>query len=65
VERSSPYVTRARTNHALEPRFHLACGFIRKSDGKDAIGCDAQFLHQVRDAVRDDARLPAARAGKY
>ncbi len=41
---------------------HLARGFVRESEQQDIARVDA-VLEQVRDAIGERARLPAARAG--
>ena len=41
---------------------HLSGSLVGEGDGGDAVGGDADDAHEVRDAVRDDARLAAAGA---
>ena len=47
--------------HALD---HLAGGLVGEGDGEDGLRHHAQVLDQMGDAVGDDARLAAARAGQ-
>ncbi len=43
---------------------HFARGFIGERDGEDGRRRHAAFGDNVRDAMRDDARFAAARAGQ-
>ena len=47
--------------HALT---HLGCGLVGERHGQDGLRHHALVLDQIGDAVGDDARLPAAGAGK-
>jgi hypothetical protein len=47
--------------HALS---HLGGSFVGKSHRQDGFRHDTEALDQVRDAVGDDTRLAAARAGE-
>ena len=47
-----------------DPLPHLPGGLVGEGDGHDAAGVDADYLHQVGDAVGDDARLAAAGPGE-
>ena len=47
--------------HALA---HLGRGLVGKGDGEDGIRRDALRLNEIRNAVRDDARLARAGAGQ-
>ena len=47
--------------HVLEPLAHLAGGLVRERDREDLLRLHPAGVDQVRDAVREDARL--ARAG--
>jgi hypothetical protein len=49
---------------AADARFHLVRRFVGKRDGENRVGPDVQVIDQVRDTVRNDARLSAAGAGK-
>ena len=44
---------------------HFGSGFVGKRDGHDRVRHYTHMLDQVGDAVRDHARLPAARPGQY
>ena len=59
---------RGREFQTFEMRFHarahFTCRFIGESDGQDREWRDLISSDDVRDTVRDDARLAAARAGK-
>ena len=45
-------------------RAHFAGGFIREGDGQNGRRRHVIRADQMRDAMRDDARLAAARAGQ-
>ena len=49
----------------LQPRPHLAGGLVGERDGQDAPRRHARARYEIRDAVGDDARLAAARAGEH
>ena len=60
-----PDPERARELGAAEPleaRAHLAGGLVGERHGEDAPRRHARARDEVRDPVRDDARLAAARA---
>ena len=42
---------------------HFPCRFVGKCHCQDAVGADAVDLHEVGDAMGDDAGLAAARSG--
>ena len=63
VEREDPDRARDSAEHVLEPLAHLAGGLVRERDRKDLLRLDPVRVDQVRDAVREDARLARARAG--
>ena len=61
VKRAAPKtarVDREKIRHAIE---HLARSFVRKREQQDVARIDP-VLDQVRDAISQRARLPAARA---
>ena len=47
----------------LEAALHLPGGLVREGDGEDLVRLHAAGGDEVRDAVREDARLPRAGAG--
>src|ERR1022692_1400989 len=59
---------RSQTNlpvqHVGDPFLHLAGRFVGEGDGQNAFRPDTVVFQQARDAMGDDARLPAARAGE-
>ena len=61
VERRHPHAAGARPHEAAEALAHLGCGLVRERDGEDLPRGHAVVLDEVRDAVREHARL--ARAG--
>ena len=64
VKRRDPHPAAIDAEQRFNARPHLLRGLVRKCDREDAVGlCDA-FADQVRDAMRDDAGLAGARAGK-
>ena len=63
VEGEDPDRARRAAEHALEPLAHLAGGLVRERDREDLVRLHAVRADQVRDAVREHARLPRARAG--
>ena len=62
VEREDPEPAPAAAEHLVEPLAHLARGLVRERDREDLLRLDAVRVDQVRDAVREDARLARARA---
>jgi hypothetical protein len=44
---------------------HLAGGFVRKSNREDLVRRDVVFVNQVGNAMRQNARLAAARTGEH
>ncbi len=63
VKREDPDRARDSAEHVLQPLAHLARGLVRERDREDLLGLDPVRVDQVRDAVREDARLAGARAG--
>ena len=57
IERATP------PSMSSQPLAHLARGLVRERDREDLLGLDPVRVDQVRDAVREDARLARARAG--
>ena len=65
VERADPERTcQVRTAESLEPRAHLAGRLVGERHREDAPRRHAQVRDEVRDAVSDDPRLAAPRAGE-
>ena len=62
VEGQDPDRACDAAEHVLEPLAHLPRGLVRERDREDLLRLDADRVDQVRDAVREDARLPGARA---
>ena len=60
-EDSRWHVRPAERSHALA---HFAGGLVGESDGQNGRRRHVPRGNDVRDAVRDDAGLPAARAGQ-
>jgi len=58
VEGEDPDRARDAAEHVLEPLAHLPRGLVRERDREDLLRLDADRVDQVRDAVREDARLP-------
>ena len=65
VEREDPDRAGRLAEHALESLAHLPRRLVREGDREDLVRLDAAGADQVRDAVREDARLPRARAGDH
>ena len=63
MEREDPDRARRLPEHALEPLAHLPRGLVRERDREDLVRLHAARADEVRDAIREDARLPRARAG--
>ena len=61
VEREDPEPAPATAEHVVEPLAHLARGLVRERDREDLLRLDAVRVDQVRDAVREDARLAQSR----
>ena len=56
-------VERPPLAETLNPLPHLAGGLVGEGDGQDTIARHAQRVHQVGDAMSEDARLAGAGAG--
>ena len=63
VEGEDPDRARGGAEHPLEALAHLPRGLVRERDREDLARLDLQVLDEVGDAMRQDARLPRARAG--
>jgi hypothetical protein len=57
VERHHPHRTRARPDQQLYPLAHLLGGLVRERDGEDLARSRLAGPDQVRDPVREHARL--------
>jgi len=64
MERADPEIAGDLADHPLEPRFHLAGGFIRERHRQDAIRENVLGIEQVRDPVGEDAGLSGTRTGE-
>ena len=62
MEGEDPDRTGSASEHLLEPLPHLTCGLVRERDREDLVGLDTARSDQMRDAVREHARLPRAGA---
>ena len=62
VERGCGELIRRLPEQGDEALSHLSGSLVGEGDGGDAVWGDADDAHEVRDAVRDDARLAAAGA---
>ena len=62
VKRPDPQVLGRVPNQPEEAVPHLAGGLVREGEGEDLAGVYALLAHQVGDALRQHARLTAARA---
>ena len=65
VERADPERSGRQAELRLDAMAHLGGGLVGERDGQDAVRRDALDLHQPLDAVRQHARLAAARAGEH
>ena len=65
VEGEDPDRARDRAEHGREALAHLAGGLVREGDREDLVRLHADRGHQVRDPMREHARLPGARAGDH
>src|SRR5262249_39157798 len=63
VEGEDPEPAPTLAEQALEPLAHLARGLVREGDREDLVRLCADSVDEVRDAVREDTRLPRAGAG--
>ena len=63
VEGQDPDRARDAAEHVLEPLAHLARRLVREGDREDLLRLDPVRVDQVRDPVREDARLAGAGAG--
>ena len=64
VERQDPHALGdAAADQSLDAIGHLAGGLVRERDRQDRPGIHAELADQVRDAVRQRARLPRAGPG--
>ena len=55
------WVARRALKQPNDALAHLARGFVGEGNCEDVLGCRA-VAHNLEDAVRNDARLPRARA---
>ncbi len=65
VEREHPETARVSAEEMLEPLLHLAGGLVRERDREELVRLRTDRVDQVGDAIRQDARLPGARAGDH
>ena len=65
VEGEDPDRARDAAEHPLEPLAHLPRRLVRERDREDLVRLHALRGEQVRDAVREHARLARARAGDH
>jgi hypothetical protein len=63
VEGEDPEAATAGSEELLQALPHLSCGLVRERDRQDLVRLGADRVDQMRDAVREDARLPGAGAG--
>ncbi len=64
VERHHPHSARGAAEEQLDPLAHLLRGLVRERDREDLVRPRAAAVDQVREAVREDARLARAGAGE-
>ena len=64
VEGSEPDTQVLPSEKRLGARPHLPGRLVREGEGEDGALGDSTLAHEVRDASRQDARLPAARSGQ-
>ncbi len=62
VEGEDPDRARGAAEHERQALAHLPRGLVRERDREDLVRLHLLVRDQVRDAVREDARLPRARA---
>src|SRR5882724_2922513 len=65
VECPDPQAASRNTQQLLDAAPHLARGFVRERHGQNAVRRGASGLDDPNDAVSEDARLAAARAGQH
>ena len=65
MEREDPDRAGGAAEHPLQALAHLAGGLVREGDREDLVRLRADGVDQVRDPVREDARLARARAGDH
>ena len=63
VEGEDPDRARRLAEHALEPLAHLSGRLVRERDREDLVRLHPTRADEMSDAIREDARLPRARAG--
>ena len=63
VKRRDPHGATIRIEQLLDPLTHFLRGLVREGDRHDLIGIRDLLGYEIRDAMRDDARLsrPGAR----
>ena len=64
VERRDPRADQRRAEQRLDASAHFFRRFVGEGDGKNFVVLRVAFGQEVRDALRDDARLARAGAGK-
>ena len=64
MERADPQTARRVADERLQARAQFARCLVREGDGEDAVRRRAVGREEVRDAMRQDARLTRARAGE-
>jgi hypothetical protein len=64
VERGQPDLAAVLPHQPLHALAHFVGGLVRERDGEDLVRRDAAFGDEVRDPVRNDARLPGPGAGQ-
>ena len=65
VEREDPDRARRLAEHPLEALAHLPRRLVRERDREDLVRLHPARADQMRDAIRENARLPRARAGDH
>jgi hypothetical protein len=64
VEGADPQVARRHAEQRFDTIAHLGGCFVRERHGENVLSSDAVDANDPRDAVHEDARLAAARAGQ-
>jgi hypothetical protein len=65
MERADPGSLRVGAHEIDHPVLHLLGGLVGERHGKYATRAHSQLTYQVRDPVRQNARLTASRAREY
>ncbi len=64
VKRRNPHRPAIDAEQRFDPLAHLGGGFVREGHRHDLVGMHDLFRDEIRDPMRDDARLPRPRAGE-